>query len=128
LDLVTGFVDGCAAGSGIVIQRLAVLQLVVEEVFVNVCNYAYPAGEGDVQFCCWVDGDAFVLEVRDGGLPFDPFNFPPPDTSLDLLDRGIGGLGIHFVRTLSDRVAYRREDDRNILRMEFRDRPSVGVP
>jgi anti-sigma regulatory factor (Ser/Thr protein kinase) len=40
--------------------------------------------------------------------------------TLDIMDHQTGGLGIHFIRTLSDSVSYRRENDRNILRMEFR--------
>jgi len=30
-------------------------------------------------------------------------------------DRKIGGLGIHFVRSLMDSVEYRREENKNIL-------------
>ena len=30
-------------------------------------------------------------------------------------DRKIGGLGIHFVRSLMDTVDYRREHDKNII-------------
>jgi anti-sigma regulatory factor (Ser/Thr protein kinase) len=123
LDQVADFVEECAVATAIVPHRLTVLRLVVEEVFVNVCHYAYLDGEGEVSVGCSVDDDAFVLEVSDGGRPFDPLTRTPPDTSLDLLDRGIGGLGIHLVRTLSDSVTYRREDDRNILRMTFRDKP-----
>jgi anti-sigma regulatory factor (Ser/Thr protein kinase) len=35
------------------------------------------------------------------------------------MDRQVGGLGVHFIRKLTDRVSYRRENDRNILRLEF---------
>jgi anti-sigma regulatory factor (Ser/Thr protein kinase) len=61
-----------------------------------------------------------VLEIADTGKPFDVLSLPEPDITLDIKDRQVGGLGIHFIRTLSDGVSYRRENGRNILRMVFK--------
>lgn len=74
---------------------------------------------GDAEISCSVDGDAFVLEIKDSGNPFNVLILPDPDTTLDIAEREIGGLGVHLIRTLSDDVSYRRENGQIILRMIF---------
>ncbi len=61
-----------------------------------------------------------MAEISDDGVAFDPLKVPPPDLTADLESRPIGGLGVHFVKTLMDEVAYRREGDRNVLTMRKR--------
>jgi len=39
----------------------------------------------------------------------------PIDTGKSADERPVGGLGIHFVKTLMDSIEYRREGNRNIL-------------
>ena len=122
LTEVSGFVEECADRFGLVAGKKFGLLLALEEAFVNICSYAYPHGEGAAQITCTGDGGLFVLEITDRGAPVDLLSLPDPDLTSDLMERRIGGLGIHFIRTLSDSVDYRREDKRNILRMEFRGR------
>jgi anti-sigma regulatory factor (Ser/Thr protein kinase) len=120
------FVEQCADNFGLDAKKKFSLLLTLEEAFVNICSYAYPAAEGDAEISCRNDGDAFVLEIADQGQPFDVLSLPDPDLTLDVMEREIGGLGIHFIRTLSDSVSYRRENGRNILRMEFRRSPDCA--
>ena len=119
LPLVTGFVEECADCSGMDARKKFGLLVAVEEAFVNICSYAYPNGEGETELSCGVDGDVFVLEIKDSGSPFNVLSLPDPDTSSDIMEREIGGLGIHFIRSLSDKVSYRRENGQNILQMVF---------
>ena len=58
-----------------------------------------------------------LLEVEDDGKPFDPLQAPPPDLTLPLEKRPIGGLGIHLIRNLMDEVTYARVGGRNVLKM-----------
>ena len=51
----------------------------------------------------------------DDGIPFNPFGIETPDTELSLEERKIGGLGIHLVRKMMDRVSYRRRIDKNVI-------------
>lgn len=120
LASATEFVEECADDSGLPQKKIYALTLTLEEAFVNICSYAYPDGEGDAEITCGEDGDVFVLEIADSGSPFDVLSLPDPDTSLGIMERKIGGLGVHFIRTLSDKVSYRRENGRNVLRMEFK--------
>jgi anti-sigma regulatory factor (Ser/Thr protein kinase) len=120
LTAANAFIEECADRFGLAAEKKFGLLLALEEIFVNICHYAYPDGAGDAEIACSDDGDLFVLEISDSGRPFDVLSRPEPDTELDIMDRPIGGLGIHLVRKLSDAVSYRRQDERNILRMEFR--------
>lgn len=120
LALVTDFVEGCADRFALDAKKKFGALVAVEEAFVNICSYAYPVGEGMAELACGADDDAFVLEIADQGGPFDVLSLPDPDTTSAIMDREIGGLGVHFIRKLSDDVSYRREDGRNILRMVFK--------
>jgi len=56
-----------------------------------------------------------VLTVKDDGHPFNPLESAEPDTSLPVEDRTIGGLGIHLLRKMSDRMEYARVESKNQL-------------
>lgn len=95
------------------------LILALEEAFVNICHHAFPEGGGEVELVCDSEGDVFGLEIADSGAPFDLLALPTPDLTADIMERNIGGLGVHFIRTFSDQVSYHRETGRNILHMRF---------
>ena len=92
--------------------------LIVEEMVSNVARYAWPDDAPRV-FSFEVDarheGDALVvtLTTDDDGTPFDPTQAAPPDLNADLDARPIGGLGIHMIRTMTDRQSYQRISGRN---------------
>ena len=94
------------------------LNLALEEAVTNVIMYAYPKGsQGLVDLEAIVRKDSLVFILSDSGKPFDPTAAPKADISLDVEERPIGGLGIYMVMNIMDSVAYRRENDRNILTM-----------
>lgn len=51
----------------------------------------------------------------DAGKPFNPLDVPEPDVTAPAEKRAIGGLGIFLVKKMSERVAYSRAGDRNVL-------------
>ena len=125
LPAATEHVGGCADRAGLdAHMRFAVL-LALEEAFVNICSYAYPGGTGDVETSCEYREGVFVLELTDTGTEFDILSRPLPDTSAGIDEREVGGLGIHFIRLLAEGVSYRRDGDRNTLRLEFP--PAAGT-
>ena len=94
------------------------MRLASEEALVNVINYAYSGGQGNVLVSCGEAGAGGIkIELSDAGVPFDPLSRPEPDTTLPMEQRKIGGLGILMIRKSMDEVAYRRENGRNILTM-----------
>jgi len=117
LNQVIEFVEEAADRFELATKKKFGLLIAVEEAFVNVCHYAYPDGQGDVAVSCGADNEAFVVEIADSGAPFDILSLPEPDITSDIMERQIGGLGVHFIRTLTDQVYYRRESGNNILQM-----------
>lgn len=92
------------------------LHLVVEEIVVNIVNYAYPVGaDGEVSIDVIATPSAIELSFSDCGVPFNPLEKEDPDTTLSAEERPIGGLGIFLVKQMMDSVNYRYEDGRNIL-------------
>ena len=104
--------------------RMQIL-LVIEEVVVNILRNAWPGGAGPGRvFTISVgvvpagDGVDVAIETVDDGTPFDPTTAPAADTEAPLDARAIGGLGIHFMRQMTDRQHYSRIGGRNRLRLE----------
>ena len=46
---------------------------------------------------------------------FNPLGIETPDTELSLEEREIGGLGIHLIRKMMDRVSYQRRIEKNVI-------------
>lgn len=93
------------------------LNMALDDLLNNVVQYAFPNDptehhievEGEVR-------DAWVIfTITDDGIPFNPLTVAPPDLSLLLHEREIGGLGIHLVRSMFDEVSYHRNVGHNVL-------------
>ena len=105
-------------------SSLNAINVSLDEVLTNIISYGYDDGaEHSIAIRVALETDGQVtIEVADDGKPFNPLETPEPDTDADIDDRPIGGLGIHLVLKLMDEVAYRRENDRNILTLKRRAR------
>lgn len=96
------------------------MNLALEEAVVNVIQYAFDDRERhEILLEARREEDVFTLTVTDGGRAFNPLEAPEADTTLDAQKREIGGLGIHLIRSLSDKVSYRRENGSNVLTLYF---------
>jgi sigma-B regulation protein RsbU (phosphoserine phosphatase) len=99
----------------------AVKQILVvsEEIFVNIARYAYTDAPGDARIRIGSFGIGeermIVLRFEDTGCPFNPLHHAPPDTSVPLEERPIGGLGIYFTLQWMDDTAYERVNGTNIM-------------
>ena len=92
----------------------------IEEAVVNIINYAYPERDGEVEICWRKENDTkLILEILDNGIPLDPLSIPIPDLTAKLSERKVGGLGVLFIRKMTEDVRYRREGDANILTLIF---------
>ncbi|MBF0224438.1 MAG: ATP-binding protein [Desulfobacterales bacterium] len=109
------FISNLAENSGFSAKRINDINLAIEEILVNVFNYAYGNGEGIVKAICSIDDTRFIIEIIDKGSPFNPLVMADPNISEDVEDRKIGGLGIYFVKNLMDEVYYKNIDNKNIL-------------
>jgi anti-sigma regulatory factor (Ser/Thr protein kinase) len=111
------FVSDFARAEGFPDKRIREIELAVEEALLNIFNHSYPDHlKGAVEVQCRMDEKSgLVITMRDGGKPFDIRTVPPPDLSLDVSDRRLGGLGVFLIRKMVDEVHYRREGGKNIL-------------
>ena len=90
--------------------RIGELDLVIEEILMNLCLHAYPEGkQGDVILSYSIPAPGKLsVEVADQGVAFNPLTAPPPDITLNLESRPIGGLGIYLVKQLASSINYCR--------------------
>jgi len=82
------------------------VQTAVDEACTNIIKYACSEKGGVIAIICGIQGDDFVVTIRDKGKPFDPSAVPPPDLDSGLEKRRIGGLGVYLMRKLMDDVSY----------------------
>ncbi len=100
------------------------VELTAEELLVNVFSYAYPDSPGKAEVGCRVvlfdDAPFFCLTVRDWGAPFNPFSeAPTPDTSLDVEERPVGGLGVHLIKSMVGHYSYSHHESSNHIELYF---------
>ena len=120
LDTLQAFARSCLRCAGGPEALQGKVELVLEELLVNVFNYAYPREcPGQVTLCCRCDDRQVALIIKDQGEAFDPLQRVAADTSLDIDQRPIGGLGIHLVKNMVDSLVYERRDGSNILTALF---------
>lgn len=117
LERLIRSVSVCARAQGFDRERISEIELATEEAFVNICNYSYPEKTGEVEISCKLDDSHFIIEIIDSGIPFDITSLSVPDTSGDIDERRIGGLGVFFIKKMMDEVRYFRENERNILNL-----------
>lgn len=121
MDCVLGMIEEGLFKAGCSNKIIRQILVCVEEVYVNVANYAYSEiGSCVVGFETETVSDEKVkaiVEIQDGGTPFNPLEKQDPDITLSAEDRQIGGLGIFMVKKTMDEVFYRYEKENNILTM-----------
>jgi anti-sigma regulatory factor (Ser/Thr protein kinase) len=109
-------VDHFAQQTAMTDEDLHNVHLILDELVINVIKYAFAdALPHTIDVRLSLHGRTLTMVIEDDGREFDPTKAPAPDLDLPIEERPIGGLGIHIVRTLADRVTYRRTGARNIL-------------
>lgn len=93
------------------------LNMALDDLLNNVVQYAFPndPAEHHIEVEGEVRDENVILTITDDGIPFNPLTVAPPDLSLLLHEREVGGLGIHLVRSMFDEVTYHRNVGRNVL-------------
>jgi anti-sigma regulatory factor (Ser/Thr protein kinase) len=91
-------------------------EVILEELFTNVIKY------GGVKLgkeCCTVEllhaENALTLRFTDNGTAFNPLDREEVDTGKPIGERPIGGLGIHFIKKLTDSCHYERKGETNVI-------------
>lgn len=92
------------------------MDVVFDELLTNIISYAYQDDqEHNIGIKVELSAGRLKVSMVDDGIPFNPLGVETPDTALPLEERKIGGLGIHLVRNMMDKVSYRRRIDKNVI-------------
>ncbi|MBR6103383.1 MAG: ATP-binding protein [Ruminococcus sp.] len=116
LGEVTEFIDAQLEAADCSMKAQMQIDLAVEEIFVNIANYAYAPNVGMALISVDVDEQrrAFIT-FEDSGVPYDPLAKEDPDITLSAKERQVGGLGIFMVKKTMDDMLYEYRDGKNVL-------------
>lgn len=117
---VLAFVDEQLEAADCPMKTQMQIDVSVEEIFVNIANYAYPDSTGSARIQVEVTAEPFLAQITfiDSGVPYDPLAKADPDVTLSAEKRQIGGLGIFMVKKSMDEVKYEFTDGQNILTLK----------
>ena len=122
LDDVLSFINAPLEALGVSEEEKVVIDIAVEEIYVNIALYAYQPGRGPVTLRWTLEEDPLRIQIdfMDRGTPYDPLTRKDPDITLSAEERQIGGLVIYMVRKSMDEVSYEHRDGQNCFTMKKR--------
>ena len=114
-------VDEFAARHGLGEEDVNALHIVLDEILSNCIRHGLAGAESHaIAVTLDLSGRDIRIEVEDDGVAYDPTQAPAPVLEGSLEERRDGGLGMTFVRGLTDSVEYRRVSGWNRLVMRRR--------
>jgi anti-sigma regulatory factor (Ser/Thr protein kinase) len=127
LEAISLQVRDAAQVAGLNDDAVYAIQLAVEEACDNIIEHAYGKNmAGDIECTCDATSEGLVVTLRDHGSPFNPDSVPLPDLDSPLEERDAGGLGLHFIRKLTDDFCFQFDAEQGNVLMLFK-RRSPGV-
>ena len=122
---VVEWVDRFGQDNGLPSALVNEMNLCLDEVLNNTISYGYDdENRHTIRVALSIRDNVLIAEVEDDARPFDLRQSPKPDVSGGLHTRKLGGVGIHFVKSLTDGVDYVRADGYNRLTLR-KNIPSV---
>lgn len=114
---VTAFVDSFLEEHDCSIKVQMQIDIAIDELFSNVCYYAYDEKDGLVIIRIDLDETSRTFEMSfiDNGKQYDPLKREDPDITLSAEERGVGGLGVYIVKKSMDELKYEYIDNQNVL-------------
>lgn len=110
LEKVFDFLEGFIADNGLGSDMEFCLNFVVEEIFVNMVRHNR-GSTNDIRVVVERNGDRVQVELTDFDVdPFDPEGVDEVDVEAAIEDRRAGGLGLHLVKSMADKLTYEYED------------------
>jgi serine/threonine-protein kinase RsbW len=111
LAAIRCFIEDTAAALQVGPDAIADMIQAVEEAAANVIVHGYRGQPGEIEVETSSEQTALVVRLRDHAFAFDPTRAPPPDLTLPLETRRLGGLGIHLMRHFTDSMTHRVTPD-----------------
>ena len=117
LHEVMDFVDGILEENGASMRTQMQVDLAVEEIYVNIANYAYGDGVGKAEISVESKDGELTIVFKDSGVEYNPLEKEDPDITLSAEERQIGGLGVFLTKKNMDSVSYSYENGQNVFTM-----------
>jgi len=115
LARVATLVDDFGARHQFSNEVIVALNVSLDEILNNIISYGYEAeGRHDIAVRLELRGGIVEVVVEDDGKAFDPLAVATPRPRSET---EVGGVGLHFVRSLMDQLEYSRLDGINRLRL-----------
>ena len=107
LIAVRDFVSESARAFGFSDEDISKIALAVDEACTNVIKHAYRSDPTKIIQVNVRAGDGtFQVAILDEGIPFNPMQVQPLDMKDYLTHYRRGGLGVHLMKSLMDKVEY----------------------
>jgi len=95
------------------------ITLILEELYTNTITHGASDGRDIfIEVNLGIDKNELVMTYKDNGVPFNVLKLPDPDLTASIEKREVGGLGVHYVKTLTDSVEYDYLEKQNVLKMK----------
>jgi anti-sigma regulatory factor (Ser/Thr protein kinase) len=95
------------------------MTLILEELYTNTITHGASDGRDIfIEVNLGIDKNELVMTYKDNGIPFNVLELPGPDLTVSIENREVGGLGVHYVKTLTDSVEYEYLEKQNVLKMK----------
>ena len=110
LEAIYSFVREFLSSQGIGHEAAFDLDLIAEELFTNMVKYGR-GGSPEIAIALAWDAPTMTLRIKDFGAErFDPTEGPAVDVNRPIEQRRAGGLGLHLVRRIADRLDYAHDE------------------
>jgi anti-sigma regulatory factor (Ser/Thr protein kinase) len=117
LQVCANFIRGAAEGAGFDEDSIEAIEIASMEAVENVIDHAQLDGKDRLSLSTHLDGDDFIIEIRDRGIPWPREvilgkvgqDMPPPESPR--------GRGLAMMRALMDDVVPRQEGSEKLLRL-----------
>ena len=112
----TEFVDEFRVRHGLADTDANAIHVVLDEILSNSIRHGLAgAASHEIAVTLELSEGEIMVEVEDDGVAYDPTQAAAPVLEGTLEERTSGGLGVAFVRALTDSIEYRRIEGRNRL-------------
>jgi serine/threonine-protein kinase RsbW len=107
LIVVREFISEAARNHGFPNDEVGKIALAVDEACTNIIKHAYRyAPDQEINIEIRTNGALFEVIIKHTGILFDPNNVKSPDLHDYIIHPRRGGLGMHLMRLLMDKVEY----------------------
>jgi len=99
-------------------HTLYAVELSLEEMLTNIIKYGYDdKNTHEILVDASLTDRQIILSIEDDGHEFNPLERPDADISSQVTERKIGGVGLHLTRKMVKSMEYKRDNNKNILKI-----------